>query len=103
MDDGLIERIIPVAGEIQKKEFCYVLNKELTRSITDRHLWLSIFARPPYSVFSRIERITCCFVLLYISMMLNILYYDLDNKDFNDGLTLGSFFITTKQVIKIKY
>ncbi len=99
MDDGLIERIIPVAGEVQKKEFGYLLTKETTRSMTDGHLWLSIFSRPPYSAFSRVERITCCFVLLYISMMMNIIYYSFDYETNKEALMIGPFYVTTKEAL----
>ena len=97
-DDGMIERMIPVSGEMQKREFNYLLAKEGTRSISDGHLWLSIFARPVYSAFSRVERITCCFVLLYISMMMNIIYYGYDNELSKDCIVIGPFYLTTKQV-----
>ena len=85
-DDGLIERLIPVAGEKQRK------------SMLDGHLWLSIFTKSPYSSFSRVERITCCFVLLFISMLLNIFYYGIDAKDSNEGVDLGLIYFSPKQV-----
>ena len=102
MDDGMIERMIPVAGEVQKKEFGHVLTREATRSMTDGHLWLSIFARPPYSAFSRVERVTCCFVLIYISMMMNIIYYSFDYATNKDALMIGPFYVTTKEVLSIQ-
>jgi hypothetical protein len=58
-DDGLIERIIPVSGEIQKRHFFYLLKSETKKLMNDSHLWLSIFTRLPYSTFSRVERLTC--------------------------------------------
>ena len=30
--------------------------------------------------FTRVQRCTCCFVLLFFSMFLNIMYYDLQNE-----------------------
>lgn len=97
-DDGLIERVVPVCGELQKKEFSYLVNQETTKSMFDGHLWLSIFAKPPYSPFSRVERITCGFVLLFTSMILNIFYYDSDNKHSADGIMIGPLYVSTKQV-----
>jgi polycystin 1L2 len=97
-DDGMIERMIPVSGEMQKREFSYLLAKEGTRSIRDGHLWLSIFTKPVYSAFSRVERITCCFALLYISMMMNIVYYGYDNELNTDCMVIGPFYVSKKQV-----
>ncbi|CAF1389386.1 unnamed protein product, partial [Adineta ricciae] len=54
------------------------------------HLWLSIFSRPPSTQFTRVQRCTCCFVLLFVSMFLNIMYYDLANETKStDGLNLS--------------
>ncbi|CAF1313923.1 unnamed protein product [Adineta ricciae] len=75
-DDGMIERVLPVAGEHQRQEFSYLLSKQAYHSISEGHLWFSIFSRPPSNQFTRVQRCTCCFVLLLTSMLLNILYYD---------------------------
>ncbi|CAF1035223.1 unnamed protein product [Adineta ricciae] len=75
-DDGMIERVLPVAGEYQRQEFSYLLSKQAYHSVAEGHLWFSIFSRPPSNRFTRVQRCTCCFVLLLTSMLLNILYYD---------------------------
>jgi hypothetical protein len=36
---------------------------------------LSIFNRPVHSSFTRLDRVQCSFVFIYLSMALNILYY----------------------------
>ncbi|CAF4459945.1 unnamed protein product [Rotaria sp. Silwood2] len=103
-DDGLIERILPVANEIEKHQFSYVLSKKAYHSISDSHLWFSIFSRPPSNKFTRVQRCTCCFVLLFISMLLNIMYYDLSteakssNKTEGSSLSIGPLHITPEQI-----
>jgi polycystin 1L2 len=97
-DDGLIDRVLAVAGEAQKTEFGYLLSKEATKNMSDGHLWFSIFARPAQSAFSRVERVTCCFVLLFISMLANILYYDLDKGTTTGGIEIGPFYLTPEQI-----
>ena len=97
-DDGAIDRILPVAGEAQKTEFNYLLQKQATKNLSDGHLWFSIFARPVQSAFTRVERITCCFVLLFISMLMNILYYGLGEETSNGGITIGPFYLTPEQI-----
>jgi polycystin 1L2 len=77
------------------------LKKEIGKSIKDGYLWLSIFTKPPYSSFSRVERITCCFVLLFISMLLNIFYYGIESKTTDEGVDLGLIYFAPKQVNKI--
>ncbi|CAF1043359.1 unnamed protein product [Rotaria sordida] len=103
-DDGLIERIIPVASEIEKRKFSHVLSKKAYHSISDNHLWFSIFSRPASNKFTRVQRCTCCFVLLFTSMLLNIMYYDLSTeaksskKTHGSILSIGPLHITPEQI-----
>ncbi|CAF1470524.1 unnamed protein product [Adineta ricciae] len=102
-DDGQIERILPIAGETQKQEFSYVLSKQAYHSVSEGHLWFSIFSRPPSNRFTRVQRCTCCFVLLLTSMLLNILYYDQaqEAKSKNAqsaSLSIGPLYVTPEQI-----
>ena len=98
-DDGLIDRILPVAGEAQLTDFSYLLAKESKSNMSDGHLWFSIFARPALSAFTRLERVTCCFVLLFISMLMNIMYYGMGSESSAGGLQVGPFYLTPEQVL----
>ncbi|CAF3596750.1 unnamed protein product [Rotaria sp. Silwood1] len=101
-EDGRIERILPIAGELQKQEFSYVLSKQVYYSVSEGHLWFSIFSRPPSNRFTRVQRCTCCFVLLFTAMLLNILYYDQANEakttKTTGSLSLGPLYITPQQI-----
>ncbi|CAF3243380.1 unnamed protein product [Rotaria sp. Silwood2] len=88
-DDGLIERVLSVANEIEKRNFSYVLSKKAYQTISDSHLWFSIFSRPPSNTFTRVQRCSCCFVLLFTSMLLNIMYYDLSVEAKSSNKTEG--------------
>ncbi|UJR11128.1 hypothetical protein I4U23_015309 [Adineta vaga] len=104
-DDGKIERVLPVASELEKRQFSFVLTKRTYHSVSDGHLWFSIFSRPPSNHFTRVQRCTCCFVLFFVSMFLNIMYYDLSNEAKNTNstntasLSFGSLYITPQQII----
>ncbi|CAF1549867.1 unnamed protein product, partial [Adineta steineri] len=101
-DDGLIERLLPIAGELQKQEFSYLLAKKAYYSVSEGHLWFSIFSRPPSDKFTRVQRCTCCFVFLFQSMFLNILYYNQisEAKAANNttSLSFGPLYITPQQI-----
>lgn len=97
--DGVIDRILPVAGEKQKSEIRYLIKKQAKQNMSDGHLWFSIFARPAQSSFTRLDRVTCCFVVLCITMLINILYYGLDTAVHSGGLEIGPFKLTAEQVI----
>ena len=73
--------------------------------MADNHLWFSIFAYhlPSASRFTRVQRCTCCFVLFFISLLMNIIYYgwrnNISQEDFDQyGLTLGPFRISKEEV-----
>ncbi|CAF3754605.1 unnamed protein product [Adineta steineri] len=103
-DDGRIERTLPIASEAEMQEFSYVLSKKAYHSISDGHLWFSIFSRPPSNKFTRVQRCTCCFVLFFTSMLINIMYYDLSNEanasseTHNGALSIGPFYIAPQQI-----
>ncbi|CAF0785734.1 unnamed protein product [Adineta steineri] len=103
-DDGRIERTLPIASEAEKQEFSYVLSKKAYHSISDGHLWFSIFSRPPSNKFTRVQRCTCCFVLFFTSMLINIMYYDLSNEanasseTHSGALSIGPFYIAPQQI-----
>ena len=70
--------------------------------MSDGHLWFSIFSRPPSSKFTRVQRCTCCFVLIFTTMLFNILYYKQteEAKTMNNkaGLSLGPFHFGREEV-----
>jgi hypothetical protein len=102
-EEGLIERSLPISLQAQKTQFKYLLAKQTKQKLSDGHLWFSILARPVQSSFNRLDRLTCCFVLLAISMLMNILYYGMAGQaNKADGLQIGPFInITPEQVIFI--
>ena len=96
--DGAIERFLPVTGDKQKTEFNYMMAKQTKQKLSDGHMWLSVFIRPTQSSFTRLDRLTCCFVILCISMLANILYYGVDKSPSAAGLKVGPFNLTPQQV-----
>ncbi|CAF0742236.1 unnamed protein product [Didymodactylos carnosus] len=100
-DDGSVDRLLPVAGEAQKTEFAYLMSKKTYQNMSDGHLWFSVFSRPPSTRFTRFQRCTCCFVLLFMSMLMNIMYYDQtqeSKKTTSGGLSIGPFYVTPEQI-----
>ena len=83
--------MLTYATDIEKHHFSYVLSKKTYHSFSEGHLWFSIFSRPPSNKFTRVQRCTCCFVLFYLSMLLNIMYYDLSNEANLQNSTSHSF------------
>ncbi|KAF8772030.1 Polycystic kidney disease protein 1-like 2 [Argiope bruennichi] len=74
--DGLIDHLIPVAGKEQMTEFSHLFPNASRRSLTDNHLWLSVFTRPARSRFTRLQRLSCCLAILYLSMLTSAMWYE---------------------------
>ncbi|CAF0880040.1 unnamed protein product, partial [Brachionus calyciflorus] len=96
--DYNIEKIIPAASQRDKNKFKYLVSKQTKINLSDNHLWFSVFARPVQSSFTRLDRLTCCFVLLNMTMLTNILYYDVDKTASNNGLKIGPLSLTPEQI-----
>jgi polycystin 1L2 len=99
--DCLLERVLSLSLSKEKTAYAYLLGKQTKDKLRDDHLWFSIFARPIQSSFTRLDRLTCCFVLLSISMVMNIMYYGMDNSPIQSGIQIGSFFNLSLQQISI--
>ena len=98
-EDCLIERVVPLSLDKEKSQFSYLLSKQTKEKLSDGHLWFSIFARPVQSSFTRLDRLTCCFVLLAISMLMNIMYYGMaSSSDSTTGLKIGPVNLTLEQL-----
>jgi polycystin 1L2 len=98
-DDGQLERIIPSAGESEKTNLKYLMKKETKDKLSDDHLWYSLIARPIPSSFGRLDRLTCIFVLLCVSMLANIMYYGTDRNTSNpNALNIGPFTLSPEQI-----
>ena len=97
-DDCVIDRTLPAAGSKQKTELKYLIEKQTKEKMSDGHLWFSILARPPLSSFTRTDRLTCCIVLLFLTMLMNIMYYEQDKSVNTGALQIGPFSLTQAQV-----
>ena len=86
-DDGKLERELFVTDDESKN-----IDKDCENAILDLHLWLSVFYKPILSPFTRLDRVTCCFVFHYLSMLICILYYDRTDTTSNDSNRINFVF-----------
>ncbi|KAL3876324.1 hypothetical protein ACJMK2_034186 [Sinanodonta woodiana] len=96
-DDGQVDRVIPVAGKEQMTEFNYQFQQQASKNLSDGHLWFSVVARPPQSRFTRVQRVSCCLCLLYMTMLANAMFYEKGDSS-RDAFTFGPFALTPEQI-----
>lgn len=92
--DGKIDRTLAVANEKQVAYYKY----RSRNNMNEGHIWLSVLTKPIQSTFARLDRVGCCFVLIYLFMMANILYYDSDSTPRTGALEIGPFSFSLEQV-----
>ncbi|XP_073504484.1 polycystin-1 isoform X1 [Phyllobates terribilis] len=70
-----VEKEIFAASETELKRFSRIFMAELQRGITEKHVWLSMWDRPPRSRFTRVQRATCCALLIFLFLCANAVWY----------------------------
>lgn len=99
MDDGLIDRIIPV---IDNKEcgFETAFSQQSRANVTENHLWLSLAIRPQKNSFSRVQRLSVILMLLFLTMITNAMFFQSSDDDTvtPDTVQIGSMRLSLKIV-----
>lgn len=98
-DDGMVDRIIPVAGLDDLVNFKHLFSSSARKKLTNEHLWLSVFSRPTRSNFTRVQRISCCMSLLFLTMITNCMWFKTEGNQGNvTSVKFGPFRFTLQQV-----
>lgn len=98
--DGQVDRLFPVAGKDELRDFVHLFKTKTSRDFSDGHLWFSIAFRPVRSRFTCVQRVSCCLSLLLCSMLANVLWYQTPAKKENSVLVdLGFFEFTWHEII----
>ena len=97
--DGSVDRLLPVAGLGEATEFSHLFQQKTQKNLKDGHLWFSVFMRPPQSRFTRVQRVSCCMALLYLSMLVNAMWYErVPPKPRASALEFGPFSLSPEQI-----
>nr|XP_031362035.1 polycystin-1 [Lonchura striata domestica] len=74
-NDGLVEREVFAASESELRSSWRIFVAELQRGFFEKHVWLSLWDRPPRSRFTRVQRATCCCLLIFLFLCANAVWY----------------------------
>ncbi|XP_076348157.1 polycystin-1-like protein 2 [Tachypleus tridentatus] len=95
--DGLVDRLVPVAGYKDITSFGNLFSSISRKNLTDSHLWVSVFSRPERSNFTRVQRVSVIMALLFMTMMVNAMFYERRGVKVAT-IKLGPLTITTYQL-----
>ncbi|XP_051876950.1 polycystin-1 isoform X2 [Pristis pectinata] len=74
-NEGRVEKEVLAASEAKLKDFSRIFTAEIQRGFSEGHIWLSIWDRPPRSCFTRVQRVTCCLVLVHLCFCATAVWY----------------------------
>ena len=69
-----IDRLVVCSGDAQRNAFGHMFNSTGEKNIRESHLWFSIFMKSERSRFTRAQRVSTCFALLYLSMLTDAMW-----------------------------
>ncbi|PVD38502.1 hypothetical protein C0Q70_01117 [Pomacea canaliculata] len=80
-DDGLVDRLVPLAQQDEVMSFDNLFSEFTKLGLTDTHLWFSCLLRPAPSAFTRVQRLSCCVVLLLLTMITSAMFYKPEDNE----------------------
>lgn len=97
--DGNIEAEIMVSTDKDLSKLKNLFFTHSAEGFSDKHLWLSIFTRPPHNSFTRCQRISCCLSILFATMVTNAMFYQVGPAEPpTDTFSLGPLRVSWRQV-----
>ncbi|XP_033737918.1 polycystic kidney disease protein 1-like 2 [Pecten maximus] len=97
-DDGMIDRTLPACGHENLTQFGVLFYQRAIQGITEDHLWLSALMRPERSSFTRVQRISCIIMLLFLTMITNAMFFSPNETEKTGAVSIGSMTFSLKTV-----
>lgn len=94
--DGRIERMLKLL--VNDDTFKTNVLKRWWKGLTEKHIWVSVLAKPPRDPFSRVQRASCCLSILLSAMLANAMFYDLTGKS-EQVIQVGPLKFSWRQVV----
>lgn len=96
--DGKINKVLLPTSPLQMRTFQHKFNYQTSKKFTEEHIWLSVVTKPPHNNFTRLQRATCCLCVLFSAMVVNAMFYKLDNTP-DPGVQIGPLKFNSRQII----
>ena len=79
-------------------QFKQLFSHSIRKKFSNDHMWFSIFSRPTRSSFTRVQRISCCVSLLFMTMIANCMFFKSTDPDHTTSVHIGPIEITIQQI-----
>lgn len=94
---GEVELQLKTSNKKEISKFKNLFYSRFSKRLADEHLWISVVARPPQSLFTRTQRLSCCMSVFFLAMITNAMFYDFGEKT-QDTFQLGPLTMSWTQV-----
>ena len=97
-DDGETTRRFYADDFKEDEEFKRTFSVLRRNGFADDHLWLSVIKKQPRNHFTRVQRASCCWSLLMLSMVTSAMFYETANLS-ERKIQVGPFSLTRSQLV----
>ncbi|KAF7248987.1 Polycystin-1 [Varanus komodoensis] len=74
-NEGMVEKEVLAACPQELRCFSRIFPAQMRLGFSDWHIWLSIWSRPPRSRFTRVQRVTCCMLMVSLFLATCAIWY----------------------------
>lgn len=97
--DGEIDVEVNATSDSELKTFKSICQWRTVTNFADRHLFLSLFTRPPQSPFTRCQRLTCMLSIILVSMVTNAMFYRFQEMSDPNSFQIGPIELSLRQTV----
>ncbi len=94
---GEVEIQLKISNKKEISKFKNLFYSRVSKRLADGHLWISVVARPPQSLFTRTQRFSCCMSVFFLAMITNAMFYDF-GEETQDTFQVGPLTMSWTQV-----
>ena len=98
-DDGKTDRLLTLSTKEDIASDNELLRNNVAKAIWNDHIWLSVAYRKTRSTFTRVQRVSCCLAILFLTMAANAMFYGTGSDDTAESaFTIGPISITVQEI-----
>ncbi|XP_063800319.1 polycystin-1-like protein 2 [Pseudophryne corroboree] len=87
------------AEDQELKSFRNIFLKRTIRGLRDDHIWISVLNHSARSVFTRVQKVSCCMCLLLCTIVINLMFWEMPQAKYPVLISVGSFILTWKDIM----
>ena len=97
-DDGNTTRVFYTDDNKEDDNLQRTFSSLRKNGFSDDHLWLSVISKHPGNHFTRVQRASCCWCLLMLSMVTSAMFYETEKTN-QPKIKIGPFSFTSSQLM----